>query len=82
VAHLSGSVYQPSGTDQIFAVLPKAARPAHALYIKVMVYTPDNVAHAGTVLIEPDGAMQAYSLTASDAQQYTSLAGISFPLGS
>jgi len=26
--------------------------------------------------------MKAYSLTASDAQQYTSLAGISFPLGS
>jgi hypothetical protein len=75
-------VYQPSGNGQIFAVLPKAARPTHDLYIQVMVYTPDNVAQAGTVLIEPDGAMQAYSLTASDAQQYTSLAGISFPLGS
>jgi hypothetical protein len=82
VVYLSGSVYQPSGSNQIFAVLPKGARPAHALYIKVMVYTPDNVTHAGTVLIEPDGAVWAYSLTASDAQQYTSLAGICFPLGS
>jgi hypothetical protein len=82
VVHLSGAVFQPSGTGQIFAVLPKADRPAHDLYIQVMVYTPDNTANAGTVLIEPDGAMYAYSPTASDAQQYTSLAGISFPLGS
>jgi hypothetical protein len=36
----------------------------------------------GTVQIDPDGAMWAYSPTANDAQPYTSLAGISFPLGS
>jgi hypothetical protein len=82
VAHLSGSVYQPSGTSQIFAVLPKADRPAHDMYIQVMVYTPDNTSYAGTVLIEPDGAMWAYSQAPGNAQQYTSLAGISFPLGS
>jgi hypothetical protein len=82
VVHLSGSVYQPSGSNQIFAVLPKADRPAHDLYIQVMVYTPDNTADVGTVLIEPDGAMYAYSSPALDAQKYTSLAGISFPLGS
>ena|SRR5689334_7930692 len=82
VVHLSGSVYQPSGTSQIFAVLPKADRPAHDLYIQVMVYTPDNIAYAGTVLVEPDGATWAYSQAPGNAQQYTSLAGISFPLGS
>jgi hypothetical protein len=82
VVHLSGSVDQPSGTGQIFAVLPKADRPAHDLYLQVMVYTPDNTANAGTVLIEPDGALYAYSPTVNDAQLYTSLAGISFPLGS
>jgi hypothetical protein len=82
VVHLSGSVYQPSGTSQIFAVLPKAYRPAHDLYIQVMVYTPDNTAYAGAVLVEPDGAMWAYSQAPGNAQQYTSLAGISFPLGS
>jgi len=82
VVHLSGSVYQPSGTSQIFAVLPKAYRPAHDLYIQVMVYTPDNTAYAGTVLVEPHGAMWAYSRAPGNAQQYTSLAGISFPLGS
>ena len=40
------------------------------------------LAHAGTLLIEPDGTMQAYSQTSSEAQTFTSLAGISFPLGS
>ncbi|HET7246167.1 MAG TPA: hypothetical protein VFJ07_15150 [Streptosporangiaceae bacterium] len=79
---LSGSIYQPSGTSEIFAVLPKTARPKHTLYIQVMVYTPDNTAHAGTLLIEPDGAMEAYSQTSSEAQTFTSLAGLSFPLGS
>ena len=82
VVHLSGSVVQPSGTNQIFAVLPKADRPAHDLYIQVMVYTPDNNARAGTVEIDPDGAMWAYSTWGNAAQMYTSLAGISFPLGS
>jgi hypothetical protein len=82
VVHLSGSVDQPSGTSEIFAVLPKADRPAHDLYIQVMVYTPDNTAYAGTVLIAPDGAMQAYSQAPGSAQMYTSLAGVSFPLGS
>ena len=82
VVHLSGSVDQPSGTSEIFAVLPKADRPAHDLYIQVMVYTPDNTAYAGTVLIAPDGAMEAYSQAPGSAQMYTSLAGISFPLGS
>jgi hypothetical protein len=72
----------PRSRTSVTGAVARLARPAHALYIKVMVYTPDNVAHAGTVLIEPDGAVWAYSLTASDAQQYTSLAGICFPLGS
>jgi hypothetical protein len=80
--YLAGSLHQPVGTSQIFAVLPKAYRPAHDLYIQVMVYTPDNTAYAGTVLVEPDGAMWAYSQAPGNAQQYTSLAGISFPLGS
>ena len=56
--------------------------PAHDLFIQVMVYTPDNTAYAGTVLIEPDGAMWAYSQAPGNAQQYTSLAGISFLPGS
>jgi hypothetical protein len=81
VVHLSGSLFQPSGTNQIFAVLPKADRPGRILYIQVMVYTPDAVALAGTVEIDPDGSVWAYSQTGT-ARQYTSLAGISYPLGS
>ena len=84
VVHLSGSLLQPpaTATGQMFAVLPKAARPAHYLYIKAMVYSPGSAANAGTVVITPNGEMYAYSLTASYAQQYTSLEGISYPLGS
>ena len=82
VVYLSGSLRQPTGNNQIFAVLPKAARPAHDLYIKVMVYTPGGVVQAGTVQIDPDGAMWAYALEDGNAQMFTSLAGISFPLGS
>jgi hypothetical protein len=82
VVYLSGSLRQPSGTNEIFAVLPKADRPKHYLYIKAMVHTPGNVAQTGTVQIDPDGAMWAYSASGNDAQVYTSLAGLSFPLGS
>lgn len=46
-----------------------------------MVYAPDSTALAGTVEIDPDGSVWAYSLT-GNARQYTSLAGISYPPGS
>ena len=82
VVHLSGSLIQPSGSSEIFAVLPKADRPKHDLYIQTMVYTPANDTQAGTVEIDPDGNMWAYSIWGNAAQTYTSLAGISFPLGS
>ena len=82
VVYLSSSVFQPSGTSEVFAVLPKADRPVHDLYVQVMVKSPDETVYAGTVLIEPDGTMQAYSVAPGDARQFTSLAGISFPLGS
>jgi hypothetical protein len=82
VVYLSGSVRQPTSGNEILTVLPTGARPKHDLYIKVMVYTPGGVAQAGTVFIAPDGTVQAYSSPASNAEQFTSLAGISFPLGS
>jgi len=78
VVHLSGSVLQQTGTDDIFAVLPKADRPAHDLYIQVMVKSPDENVYAGTVLIEPNGTMQAYSAAPGDARQFTSLPGSPF----
>jgi hypothetical protein len=81
VVHLSGSLLQPSAGGQMFAILPQAARPTNYLYIKTEVYS-GSTANTGTVVITPNGEMYAYSLTASEAQQYTSLAGVSYPLGS
>jgi hypothetical protein len=72
VVHLSGSLQQPSGTNTEFAVLPKAARPAHVLWITVYTYQGT----VGTLEIAPNGNAYAYS---ANAQAYTSLAGISYP---
>jgi hypothetical protein len=72
VVHLSGSLDQPSGTNDEFAVLPKAARPAHTLYLTV--YTDADT--TGVLKISPNGVMLAYQ---GNAQAFTSLAGVSFP---
>src|SRR5262245_22896184 len=72
VVYLSGSLHQPSGFNDQFAVLPLAARPSHALYISV--YTL-NGSH-GTLYIQPHGKMFAYG---GSARGFTSLAGVSFP---
>ncbi len=75
IVYLSGSMHQPSGTDDEFAVLPEAARPAHALYINVFT---DGFT-LGYILVEPDGDAFAGSSTYVNAQAYTSLAAISYP---
>jgi hypothetical protein len=78
VVNLSGSMHQPSGTSRVAAVLPPAARPAH--YLAFIVYTYGGA--TGEVDIETDGTVLAFSPTAhGSAQQFTSLAGISYPLG-
>jgi hypothetical protein len=76
VVYLSGSLATP-GTNDEFARLPRGARPAHILYIKVYA----NGSSLGTLRIYPDGEMSAYSLTLSTSR-FTSLATISFPLKS
>jgi hypothetical protein len=78
VVYLSGSVFQPTGTASEFAVLPAAARPSRVLYITV--YTADDT--QGFISIYPDGVMYASASPYSNAQGFTSLAGISYPLGS
>jgi hypothetical protein len=75
IAYLSGSLHQASGTNQVFAVLPPAARPAHTVYLSVYTYSGT----IGLLQIEPTGNIAAFD---DGAQQYTSLAGLSFPLGS
>jgi len=75
VVYLSGAVHQPTGSNQIFAFLPKAARPTHIQYIDM--YT--NGGTFGELVIDPDGAIQARG---SAAQAFTSLAGVSYPVAS
>ena len=78
VVHLSGSLIMPGAGQETFATLPPTARPKHSLYIKVYTYQGS----VGTLYIQPNGTMQAYDPTATNAQKFTSLAGISFPVGS
>jgi hypothetical protein len=75
MVYLSGSVYQPAGDNQVFGVLPPAARPAHTMYLSV--YTFDGA--LGELEVDTNGDVLAYE---GGAQQYTSLAGVSFPVAS
>ncbi|HXP21337.1 MAG TPA: hypothetical protein VN840_16970 [Streptosporangiaceae bacterium] len=72
IVHLAGSLHQISGANSIVGTLPAAARPAHVLYITVYTF----VGSTGTVVIDPNGTVSAYG---SQAQAFTSLAGISYP---
>jgi len=83
VVHLSGSLVQPPapGDTQDFAVLPPAARPKYYLYIKTEVYS-GNTVNTGDIVISPDGRLYADSFPLSESEAFTSLAGISYPLGS
>jgi hypothetical protein len=73
VVYLSGSLHD--GTIPLAFTLPKAARPARELYI--LVYTQDG--SPGWLTIKPSGAVTA---DGSSASEFTSLAGVSFPVAS
>ena len=75
VVYLSGSVWQPSGSNTTFAVLPRAARPGVKMYLTDFM-AADN---RGALLIASTGAMLASSTPPSQAQGFTSLAAISYP---
>jgi len=77
VVHLSGSL-GTNLTNTWFATLPPTARPKHPLFITIYTYGDSQ----GTLLITPQGTMRAYSPDASDAENFTSLASVSFPVGS
>jgi hypothetical protein len=74
VVYLSGSMHGGSTSAPAF-VLPKAARPAHAMYVSV--YTFDG--STGFLEILPTGQVDPEG---ADAASYTSLANISFPVAS
>ena len=77
VVYLSGSLKQstPAGTE--FAVLPSWARPGHVLYMPI--YTSQGV--LGTLQAFPNGALVVYSNNPVSAPAFSSLAGVSFPVG-
>lgn len=77
VVYLSGSL-ATAGSNETFGVLPKGARPSHLLYIQT--YTESDT--IGTVFIDPNGTIEAYSTPRANAEAYTSLARISFPVKS
>jgi hypothetical protein len=72
IVYLSGALVQTGCCGPNFADLPQLAWPQSKLLLSV--YTTDGT--TGVLTIYPDGEMEA---TGSDAAQFTSLAGISFP---
>ncbi len=73
VVYLSGSMHS-GGNSPLAFVLPKAARPAHTMFISV--YTFDGTT-PGVVEILPQGEVD---IAGAGAAGYTSLATISFPV--
>ena len=73
VVYLSGSLYQASGTNNLFATLPSAYWPGREL--SMPVYTLGDT--EGSLIIHPDGVMV---LSGDSTTGFTSLAGVSFPL--
>jgi hypothetical protein len=73
VVYLSGSLHQPTGSSDTFAVLPQGVRPTHYLVFKV--WTNGDV--VGFVQVLPNGEVSAFGATGSKI--FTSLAGISYP---
>jgi hypothetical protein len=79
VLHLSGALTQPGGGAEEFAVLPSSAWPAHDVYITTFAYNGE----PGAVEIQPNGEMYAFDPNGNvDTQAFTSLAGVSYPVGS
>jgi hypothetical protein len=74
VVYLSGSMHS-GGTSPLAFVLPKAARPAHQMWISVYAFDGTT----GWLQILPDGDVDA---SGTEAAGYTSLASISFPVAS
>jgi hypothetical protein len=78
VVYLSGSLMAPNPSSNEFAKLPAGARPGHILYLPI--YTSQGA--GGTVQIFPGGVMAVFSNNPVSAHDFSSLAGISFPVGS
>jgi hypothetical protein len=82
VVYLKGSLSQPTPGSSIFAILPSSDRPTDNLYINVFT----SGGNLGTLYIGTNGQMELFSNTScgsgDTAQCFTSLAAISYPVGS
>jgi hypothetical protein len=82
IVYLSGSLAQPTPGNDIFATLPLSFRPAHNLYITVYTSTGTQ----GSLYIGHDGTTEAFSSgtcgSRTNAQCFTSLAAVSYPINS
>jgi hypothetical protein len=74
VVYLTGAMHQPTGTARKFAILPRAARPKHTLWIGVF----SEAKTSALLEVLPSGAML---IGGADRQFFASLAGVSFPVG-
>jgi hypothetical protein len=81
VVYLTGVIYQQKTGNPVFAGLPRAARPAQNLFMTVTVNLSGAIT-TGTLLIQSDGEMSVFATDQADAADSTSLAGVSFPVGS
>jgi hypothetical protein len=73
IVYLSGSLQ--GGKQHLAAVLPTAARPSKTLYVQAYTYAGTT----GWVEVLPNGNVAPFGSSSAD---YTSLAGISFPVAS
>jgi hypothetical protein len=82
IVYLSGSLHQGTPSSSELAILPRAYRPTHNMYITV--YTNGDT--SGTLYIGANGVMEAYSAggcgSGNTAQCFTSLATVSYPSSS
>jgi hypothetical protein len=76
VVYLNGSMYQPSPTNGLWTRLPAATKPADVLEIEVGTAN-DSVGSIGLA----SGLGLAASAPASNAEAFTSLAGIAYSTG-
>jgi hypothetical protein len=75
MVYLSGSLAGELATSGTFGTLPSQAWPLHEIYLDVYTYGSSY----GVLRIDTDETMEAYN---GSANEYTSLAGVSFPSGS
>jgi hypothetical protein len=78
VVYLTGVADHASTSLPVLGVLPKGARPKHLLSLAAFNYAANG---ESSIEISPHGDVQVLG-NGGDENYFTSLAGISFPLGS